>query len=304
MIEWQISFSVKYYSQKVNLMIKCIASDMDGTLLTATQKITPENLEAIKAAQEKGVEVVIATGRSYFEASFVLDEAGISCPIICANGAEVRASDGKVVSSSPLDKDLAKKAAYILVQNNVYFEVYTNQGTYTIDEDRGVSIIVDIFLSGNPEADIDEVTKAAEERFTKGLVHKVNSYDELFNSDEHQIYKLLAFSFEPDFLVSAKEELLKLEGMAVSSSGDENLELTSVNAQKGIALEAFVKEKGISLLETMAIGDNYNDLSMFKRAGRSVAMGNADDIIKAQCDVVTSANEESGVAKAIWEVLK
>ncbi|URT70856.1 HAD family hydrolase [Cytobacillus firmus] len=285
-------------------MIKCIASDMDGTLLTATQKITPENLEAIKAAQEKGVEVVIATGRSYFEASFVLDEAGISCPIICANGAEVRASDGKVVSSSPLDKVLAKKAAYILVQNNVYFEVYTNQGTYTIDEDRGVSIIVDIFLSGNPEADIDEVTKAAEERFTKGLVHKVNSYDELFNSDEHQIYKLLAFSFEPDFLVSAKEDLLKLEGMAVSSSGDENLELTSVSAQKGIALEAFVKEKGISLLETMAIGDNYNDLSMFKRAGRSVAMGNADDIIKAQCDVVTSANEDSGVAKAIWEVLK
>ncbi|TFI48073.1 HAD-IIB family hydrolase, partial [Diaphorobacter sp. DS2] len=125
-----------------------------------------------------------------------------------------------------------------------------------------------------------------------------------FNSDEHQIYKLLAFSFEPDFLVSAKEDLLKLEGMAVSSSGDENLELTSVNAQKGIALEAFVKEKGISLLETMAIGDNYNDLSMFKRAGRSVAMGNADDIIKAQCDVVTSANEESGVAKAIWEVLE
>ncbi|PWW31090.1 hypothetical protein DFO73_10284 [Cytobacillus oceanisediminis] len=285
-------------------MIKCIASDMDGTLLTATQKITDENIEAIKAAQKKGVEVVIATGRSYFEASFVLEEAGISCPIICANGAEVRAADGKVVSSNPLDKDLAKKAAYILIQNNVYFEVYTNQGTYTVDEDRGVSIIVDIFLSGNPEADIDEVTKAAEERFKKGLVHKVNSYDELFNHEEHQIYKLLAFSFEPDFLASAKEDLLQLEGMAVSSSGDENLELTSVNAQKGIALEAFVKEKGISLLETMAIGDNYNDLSMFKRAGRSVAMGNADEIIKAQCDAVTSTNEDSGVAKAIWEVLE
>jgi Cof subfamily protein (haloacid dehalogenase superfamily) len=285
-------------------MIKCIASDMDGTLLTATQKITDENIEAIKAAQKKGVEVVIATGRSYFEASFVLEETGISCPIICANGAEVRAADGKVVSSNPLDKDLAKKAAYILIQNNVYFEVYTNQGTYTVDEDRGVSIIVDIFLSGNPEADIDEVTKAAEERFKKGLVHKVNSYDELFNHEEHQIYKLLAFSFEPDFLASAKEDLLQLEGMAVSSSGDENLELTSVNAQKGIALEAFVKEKGISLLETMAIGDNYNDLSMFKRAGRSVAMGNADEIIKAQCDAVTSTNEDSGVAKAIWEVLE
>lgn len=284
-------------------MIKCIASDMDGTLLTAAQKITDENIEAIKKAQEKGVEVIIATGRSFYEARFVLDEAGISCPIICVNGAEVRSKDGKVVSANPLDKTLAKKAAYTLLENHVYFEVYTNQGTYTADEDKGVSIIVDIFLSGNPKADIDKVTKAAEERFKKGLVHKVGSYDELFNNEEHQIYKLLAFSIEPDFLVAAKEGLLKLEGLAVSSSGDENLELTSENAQKGLALEAFVKEKGISLLETMAIGDNYNDLSMFKRAGRSVAMGNADDIIKAQCDVITATNEDSGVAKAIWEVL-
>ena len=52
-------------------MIKCIAIDMDGTLLTAAQQITPENLEAIRWAQSKGVVVVVATGRSYREASFV-----------------------------------------------------------------------------------------------------------------------------------------------------------------------------------------------------------------------------------------
>lgn len=49
-------------------MIKCIAIDMDGTLLTSTQEITKENREAIKEAQDKGVEVVIATGRAYEEA--------------------------------------------------------------------------------------------------------------------------------------------------------------------------------------------------------------------------------------------
>jgi Cof subfamily protein (haloacid dehalogenase superfamily) len=146
--------------------------------------------------------------------------------------------------------------------------------------------------------------KAAEDRFNKGLVHKVDSYDSLFNNDEHQIYKLLAFSFEPERLARAKEDLKKLEGLVVSSSGEENLELTSKDAQKGVALEAFTKGKGIMLQETMAIGDNYNDLSMFKRAGRAVAMGNADEIIKAQCDVVTLTNEESGVAKAILDVLK
>lgn len=285
-------------------MIKCIAIDMDGTLLTSTQRITKENIAAIQRAQSQGVEVVIATGRSFKEASFVLDEAGVKCPVICVNGAEIRSVSREVVVTNPLEKEIAKKAAMILNKHHVYFELYTNHGTYTVDEDKAVSILVDVFLSGNPEADVDRVTKAAKERITKGLVHYVDSYDLIFDNEEQQIYKLFAFTFKRDFLVSAKEELMKLSGLVVSASGEENLELTSIDAQKGMALEAFVQEKGISLKETMAIGDNYNDLSMFKRAGRAVAMGNADEKIKAQCDEVTLTNEESGVAKAILDVLE
>lgn len=285
-------------------MIKCIAIDMDGTLLTATQQITPENKEAILRAQSQGVEVVIATGRSYTEASFVLDAAGLTCPMICANGAEVRSIRHGIIATNSLEKSTARKISAILDRNKLYFEVYTNKGTYTLDEEKAVSIMVDIYMSANPEADINEVMKVAEKRITKGLVHKVGSYDLLFNHDEHQIYKLLAFSFEQDVLSEAKEELLKIDGLAISSSGEENLELTSVNAQKGIALEKFAQANGIEMKDTMAIGDNYNDLSMFKRAGISVAMGNADEIIKAQCDKVTLTNEESGVAKAILEALE
>ncbi len=66
---------------------------MDGTLLTATQQITAENREAIRRAQSQGIEVIIATGRSYTEASFVLDAAGLTCPMICANGAEIRSPE-------------------------------------------------------------------------------------------------------------------------------------------------------------------------------------------------------------------
>ncbi|MEW9108420.1 Cof-type HAD-IIB family hydrolase [Cytobacillus gottheilii] len=284
-------------------MIKCIASDMDGTLLTATQTITDENIAAIKKAQEKGIEVVVATGRSYQEAIFVLEEAGLECPIICANGAEVRSAQGEIVSNSPLDKELATRTAKALTELEVYYEVYTNQGTYTVDEKRGITIMADIFLSGNEEADVKKVLKAAEERFEKGLVHKVDSYDVLFESEDHQIYKLLAFTFDPERMEEAKEALQDFEGLIISSSGHGNLELTSKSAQKGVALEAFVREKGISLEETMALGDNYNDLSMFNVVGRAVAMGNADDYIKSQCHMVTLTNEESGVGKAILEVL-
>lgn len=285
-------------------MIKCIAIDMDGTLLTAKQQITTENIEAIQKAQSQGVEVVIATGRSFQEASFALDGTELKCPVICVNGAETRSASGEFIVSNPLNIEIAEKAAKILNKYHVYFEIYTNHGTFSVDRNKAVSILVDIFLSANPEADVDQVVKVAEGRVENRLVDFVDSYDLIFKKEDNQIYKLFAFTTERDSLAAAKEELLVLPGLSVTSSGQENLELTSLDAQKGEALEAFVHEKGISLQETMAIGDNYNDLSMFKMAGRAVAMGNADEHIKAQCDAVTLTNEESGVAKAILEVLE
>lgn len=77
-------------------MIKTIAIDMDGTLLNKMQKVSEENKHAIQRAQSEGVEVIIATGRSYVEARFALDEAGIVCPVICVNGAALFTEDGKI----------------------------------------------------------------------------------------------------------------------------------------------------------------------------------------------------------------
>ncbi|MEY2195217.1 Cof-type HAD-IIB family hydrolase [Neobacillus sp. BF23-41] len=284
-------------------MIKCIASDMDGTLLNSKQLISEENKDAIVKAQAQGIEFVVATGRSYQEATYVLAQAGINCPVICANGAEVRSKEGVVLSATPISKQMAREVAARLREKDIYFEVYTNKGAFTMDADKAVSILVDIIMSANPEVNREEITEAAGARLRDGLVHTIEDYELLFADENYQIYKLLAFSFDADRLESANESLSELKGIVVSTSGHDNLEITNTQAQKGIALESFVKLKGIDLAETMAIGDNYNDVSMLEKAGRSVAMGNADYYIKSLCDVITDTNEESGVGKAILEVI-
>jgi Cof subfamily protein (haloacid dehalogenase superfamily) len=284
-------------------MIKCIATDMDGTLLNTMQQISEENKQAILAAQAKGVEVVVATGRSYQEATYVLAEAGLTCPVICVNGAEVRSKEGEVITASPIDKQLARAAAARLTETDVYFEVYTDKGAYTIDADKAVTILADIILSTNPNVDPDEVASSVQTRLSDGLIHKIEDYELLFAAEDQKIYKLLAFSLDPDKLKAAEKALSSLDKLTVTSSGYDNLEITHQDAQKGIALESFVKAKGISLAETMAIGDNYNDVSMFERVGKAVAMGNANYEIKSLCDEVTDTNEESGVAKAILAVI-
>lgn len=284
-------------------MIKCIATDMDGTLLNSLQQITPENKQAILKAQSQGVEVVVATGRSYSEALYALDEAGLKCPIICVNGAEVRSIEGDVISATPIDKQMAKSAASKLDEKDVYYEVYTNKGSFTSNGAKAVSIIIDIIVSANPDVNLKAATAAAEQRVNGGRIHVIDNYDLLFNDENYQIYKFLAFSFDSERLDAAKNALVGFTELTISSSGHENLEITHQNAQKGIALEAFVKSKGIDLAETMAIGDNLNDESMLERAGKSVAMGNASYYIKSLCDEITDTNEESGVGKAILDVL-
>lgn len=285
-------------------MIKMIATDMDGTLLNASQVISEGNKQAILEAQSKGVQVVIATGRNYQEASFVLKQAGLSCPMVCVNGAEVRTDEGELISANAIAAIEAKVTAMKLMEHGVYFEVYTNKGAFTNDKEKSLAVLVDIFMSANSDIDINEVMNAAEARFEQGLVHVVDDYEKLLSDEETKIYKFLAFSLEVEKLAEVRDALENMETIVVSSSGHENLEITSLDAQKGIALEAFATSQGITLKETMAIGDNYNDLSMFKRAGRSVAMGNASDVIKAQCDYTTASNVEDGVAQAIYEVLK
>ncbi|OMP66541.1 HAD family hydrolase [Domibacillus epiphyticus] len=285
-------------------MITSIATDMDGTLLNGEMEVSEANRKAIKKAQELGVEVIVATGRSYAEARFALEGTGIECPIIAVNGAEVRDAAGKVIQFTALEDDLAYDLYRRLKDVGVYFEVYTNEGTYTDNPEKAVELLIDIILSAHPETNIDDIRERAKLRMDQGLVKQVDDYEEIIRDTDQHIYKFFVFSTDYDLLQKAADRLDGIEGVAISSSGSENLEVTNDQAQKGIALEAFLSSKGLSMKDALAVGDNYNDLSMLERVGYSYAMGNADENIKKVCRFETAINNDSGVAKAIEDALE
>ncbi|WP_407271832.1 Cof-type HAD-IIB family hydrolase [Radiobacillus sp. PE A8.2] len=283
--------------------MKLIATDLDGTLLNEEHEISPENVKAIEKANASGIEVIVATGRSYESAKKPLNSVGLVCPIISLNGAVIYTETGEITRSVPLQKNVAKLIQHTCEKHDIYFELFTNKGGFSNNRDKFVQVVIDIFTSANPDLDASEVRKHAEQRFQNETISIVENYDTVLAQDDIEVYKVLAFSLDKNNLQSVKEQLQSESELAITSSGYDNLEFNHPDAQKGIALELVANKLGINMKDVMAIGDNFNDVSMLKAAGRGVAMGNADVAIKKMCNYVTTTNKENGVAHAIEAML-
>jgi Cof subfamily protein (haloacid dehalogenase superfamily) len=281
--------------------VKMIAIDMDGTLLNRHRQVSAENARAVKEAQASGITVVVATGRSYKEALPPLRNAGITCPLICVNGAEVRSETGEIVRSVPIHPKTYEEAEAVLRQEDLYYELYTNRGTFTNDREKAFGVLRDFIQSSFPGTDEQLIRETDERRFSTGEISSVDTYAAVLGRSGEHLYKLLVFSRDEQKLARVSRRLAAVNELSVSSSANHNLEVTHRQAQKGIALQEFADRLGVALEETMAIGDNFNDLSMLRMVGLSVAMGNAEDEIKRACAVVTGNNDQHGVARAIRE---
>ncbi|WP_332630250.1 Cof-type HAD-IIB family hydrolase [Halalkalibacter flavus] len=280
-------------------MVKLIAIDMDGTLLGDAHEVTKENAKAVKEAQQFGVEVVVATGRDEREARYPLKQAQITCPVISVNGAQFRDRNETLLSTIPLLKENSKEIFDMLLTHDIYFELYTNRGTFSDNYEKAIQAVIDFFVSSGSDEDFKTLQTMAKERFEMGSISLVGSYDELLDQEDTVILKVLAFSKDEQKLNEVREKLHEIPNIAVSASAPDNIEITNIQAQKGIAVQAYAKQLGISMNEVMVIGDSFNDVSMFKVAGYKVAMGNAEQAIKDLADFVTKQNDEDGVALAI-----
>jgi Cof subfamily protein (haloacid dehalogenase superfamily) len=284
--------------------MKLMATDMDGTLLSNDHEISKENVEAIRKAQERGMIVVIATGRAFLSAQKPLSEAGLVLPIICMNGADIRTKEGESVYSVIIERDVFRETENILKASDIFFEIFTNKGLFINDKEKALFVLMDILKTANPDTNEVDLRRVAEERIRNEAVMYVEHYDKVLDDPDVVLYKVLAFSLDKENLKRITKQLQQIESLSVSSSAHDNIEITAKTAQKGIALEWFAKQHGVPPEETVAVGDNFNDVSMLERAGFSVAMGNAEPEVKQLSDWTTKTNREHGVAHAIEKLLQ
>lgn len=258
--------------------VRWIVLDVDGTLRQRTGVIADAVRAAIHDAQAAGVLVSIATGRRYPAAKSIVDDLGLNGPVICYQGAAVRAPDnGALLYHRPIELDDARDVIHFARELALDTAVNVDDRSYTesteshpyFDRIQPPAVRLPDLLAwlDQPPTTISIISR---ESATRTVTQR---YREAFGS---RLY------------VSTGHPLLT--------------DVSHADVSKARAVRALAEERGIPLQAVVAIGDDWNDLELIEIAGIGVAMGNAHDDVLAVADVVAPPIEADGAAVAIREL--
>ncbi|MGE9923696.1 Cof-type HAD-IIB family hydrolase [Lactobacillus johnsonii] len=286
-------------------MIKLIASDMDGTLLNKQMQISSENIAAIKEAQAKGVEFLVATGRAPSESQGILAKAGLHTGFINLNGAMVFNTAGKLIVNEPIPKDQSIKINKLLKDSGFYFEIVAADNVYSDSRLRRITNFSDLLVDLNKKLTFKKAVSFAAGSDEIMRIKYVSDFKDLLEKPDFEAMKFVAFHPNgPKVFKHIRDEIGKMGDLIVTASSSTNIEINNIKAQKGIALMDYARLQGYQPNEVMAIGDNLNDESMIRMAGVGVAMENAAPEIKKIANLITKSNNDNGVAYAIRHFCK
>ncbi len=257
--------------------IKLIVSDIDGTILNEKCECSPRVRKALNAAIDKGVKVVLATGRMFMGADPVRESLGLETPVICYQGAMVRKGD-EILYQNPVEHSLARQIIEISRKEGFHLNLYNNDTLIVEDDNKQY---------------MKDYTQG---RFT--TYETVKSFDDVELGD---VSKLLCITYNEDEIVRLGQVLgEKFKGkLAVVRSHKYYLEFTDINATKGNAMNFLKNLWNIKTEEVFASGDQDNDYDLLKNAGMKVAMGNASEKLKTIADYICPTIHEDGLATAI-----
>lgn len=263
--------------------MKCFSIDLDGTLLNSEHEISEENQAVLQQLKSDGHHIIINTGRAYEDVIKFDTIRTLELPIFSINGTILYSNKGDVLYEASLPVSIYKELLPILKDIGLWVMVYTNQGG---------------FPCRNPE--IQDKTGDEIEPIFQGY-----DYDQILEKENIKIYKVMGVARRDQLekIDQAKQTLQGKFDFSMASSHPHNVEFTSIEANKGTALERYQQITNLQFDEIFAFGDGGNDLAQFRSATTSIAMGNAPFTIQQEVDVVTKTNDENGFAYAVKHLL-
>ncbi|MDR2834569.1 MAG: sugar-phosphatase [Streptococcaceae bacterium] len=271
------------------MSIKLVAVDIDGTLITSDRILTEKTKEAVFEARRQGVKIVLTTGRPLPGVHDLLAQLNLTQVgdyVITYNGALVQNSaTGEILVKNGVTHDEYLEIDLMARKLNVHMHAITATHIYTANRDISPYTVHESTLVGMP------IRYRTQEEMTPDM----------------EIIKTMYID-EPEFLTQVIEQLPKTfrDKFTTVKSSPFYFEVLNKQASKGAALTHLAEQLGIGISETMAVGDEENDLSMLEAAGFSVAMGNTtNQRVLEVTDAITSSNDEDGFAEALYKyVLK
>lgn len=273
--------------------IRLIALDLDGTLLSSDKTLSEENRAALERAAEEGIEIVPATGRFYRGMPQIIKELPFVRYVITINGAEVYDTvRQRTVCGSEIPWERAVAVMERMDSLPVIYDCYQNGWGWMTQK-----------FYDNAEGYTKNIHTLD---MIRNLRTPVPELKALLRERSAGVQKIQVFFSDMDLRARMLETLPgEFPDLFVTSSIVNNIEFNSREAVKGNALRKLAAYLNIPVAETMAFGDDLNDITMLETAGIGVAMGNACEQVRQAADHVTDDCDNNGVAKAmdrfLWE---
>jgi Cof subfamily protein (haloacid dehalogenase superfamily) len=285
------------YTGTMHPPVRLVAIDIDGTLLpTFGQVISRRNARALKTAQDAGVAVAIATGRRWAFTAPLLESIGLRAdtPLITSNGAVTKTLSGQPIDRCNMKAEVARALCGLLRPFGAVVFTFDrpSRGELVLEDIDEVNGRISVWIDANRDA--IEVIKPLELAFeggedpiqgmVTGGIHKMKLAEKALRASQW----------------AAECECARTEYPSRDLS---IVDLLPPGVSKGWALERLAARLGVDRKETMAIGDNWNDVDMLEWAGQAVLMTNADDELRAMAKTngwkQAPLNDHDGVAMVL-----
>lgn len=271
--------------------MKCVALDLDGTTLDRQGKLSPENRRVIESAIERGVHVVIASGRSYDTLpKKVLAIPGIEWAITCNGAAVYQVPEGAVRCRHTMTPASIETIFQVAARERATYEAFVEGVAYADQKMLDDPVKYGCTPMGAKYVQATRRPVPDIVQFIRDHNRELDSIDLVLHTqeDRDRIWKRLARESDELYITSSVYHLL---------------ELSSYRGGKANGLRWVLDQIGVSPQETVAFGNADNDIDMLRLAGVGVAVADATGSCRAAADRQTRASYEDGVAWALREIL-